>query len=69
MYKPSIYLVVTYFPRYLPIDETYILKKIIIEVKPNINSDEVHPQLSNYRHRVDDGALLEVAGNWVAKVK
>jgi hypothetical protein len=40
-----------------------------MEVKPNINSDEVHPQLSNYMHPVDDGALLEVAGNWVAKVK
>jgi hypothetical protein len=41
----------------------------MMEVKPNINSDEVHPQLSTYRHPVDDGALLEVAGNWVAKVK
>jgi hypothetical protein len=37
-----------------------ILTKLITEVKPNINSIEVHPQLSNKSHPVD-GALVSVS--------
>jgi hypothetical protein len=43
MYKPSTYLQVAYFPTHLPIYETYL----VIKMKPNINSVEVHPQVSN----------------------
>jgi hypothetical protein len=54
MHKPSTYLVIAYFPTYLPI---YIWDlfptELVIKVKPNINSDEVHPQLSNNGHPVD----------------
>jgi hypothetical protein len=57
MYKPSTYLIVTYFPTYLPIYETYFLQSLLTKVKPNINSVEVHPQLSNNRHPVD-GVLV-----------
>jgi hypothetical protein len=57
MYKPSTYLIVTYFPTYLPIYETYFLQSLLAKVKPNINSVEVHPQLSNNPHPVD-GALV-----------
>jgi hypothetical protein len=53
MYKPSTYLVVTYFPTYLPIYETYFLQNWLPKVKPNINSVKVHPQLSNNGHPVD----------------
>jgi hypothetical protein len=35
------------------------LKELITKVKPNINSVEVHPQLSNNGHPVD-GALVWV---------
>ncbi len=56
MYKPSIYLVVNY----LPIYETYFLQNLITKVKPNSNSVDVHPQLSNNRHPVDD----VVCGCW-----
>jgi hypothetical protein len=51
MYKPSTYLVVTYFPT-----------ELVTKVKPNINSVEVHPQLSNNGHPVD-GALVGAAGS------
>jgi hypothetical protein len=30
----------------------------VTKVNPNINSVEVHPQLSNNRHPVDDDALV-----------
>jgi len=57
MYKPSTYLVVTlfsYLSSYLPI---YIWDlfptETITKVKRNINSVEVHPQLSNNGHPVD----------------
>jgi len=57
MYKPSPYLEVGYFP-YL---STYIWDlfppELVTKVKPNINSVEVHPQLSNNRHPVN-GALV-----------
>jgi hypothetical protein len=41
------------------------VKKLVTKVKANINSVEVHPQLSNNQHPVD-GALVGadfVAGN------
>jgi hypothetical protein len=50
MYKPPTYFIVTYFPTYLPIYETYFLQSLFTKVKPNINSVEVQPQLSNNRH-------------------
>jgi hypothetical protein len=42
MYEPSTYLVITYFPTYLPIYETYFLQNLVTKVKPNINSVEFH---------------------------
>jgi hypothetical protein len=60
MYKPSTYLVVTYFPTYVPIYETLYW---FAKVKPNINSVEVYPQLSNNRHPVD-GALVGAGSLW-----
>ncbi len=63
MYKPSTYLVVTYFPTYLHMYETYFIQKLVTKVKPNINSVEVHPQLSNYWHPVD-GALVGAGSLW-----
>jgi len=53
MYEPSTYLLVIYFPTYLPIYETYFITELATKVKPNTNSDEVHPQLSNNGHLVD----------------
>jgi hypothetical protein len=55
MYKPFTYLLITYFPTYLPIYETYFLAELVIKVKPNINPVEVHPELSNNGHPVDAG--------------
>ncbi len=57
MYRPSTYLKVAYFPTCLPTHETYFLPELGTKMKPNINSVEVHPQLSNNRHPVD-GALV-----------
>jgi hypothetical protein len=57
MYKVFAYLVVTYFPTYLPIYKTEFLLNCLPKVKPNINSVKVHPQLSNKKHPVD-GALM-----------
>jgi hypothetical protein len=57
MYKPSTYLLITYFPTYLPIYETYFPTESVTKVKPNLNSGEVHPELSNTGHPVD-GALV-----------
>jgi hypothetical protein len=37
--------------------------ELVTKVKPNINSDEVHPQLSNNRHPVD-GALVGAGSLW-----
>jgi hypothetical protein len=48
MYKPSTYLVVTYFPTYLLMYETYFPTELVIKVKPNINSVEVHSQLGEW---------------------
>jgi hypothetical protein len=36
MYKPSTYLVVSYFPTYLPIYETYIVFRFIIEYSSSL---------------------------------
>ncbi len=54
MNKPSACIIVTYFPSYLrPLTEWFTM------VKLDINSVEVHPQLSQNRHPVDD-ALVDV---------
>jgi hypothetical protein len=37
--------------------ETYFLTELVTKMKPNVNSVEVRPQLSNNRHPVD-GALV-----------
>jgi hypothetical protein len=50
MYKLSIHLVVTYFPT-----------ELVIKVNPNINSVEVHPQLSN--NRQEDPGLFRTTKN------
>jgi hypothetical protein len=66
MYKPSTCLVVTYFPTYLPIyDETLFLQNLVTKVKPNINSVEVHPELSYNGHPVD-GALVGADSVWAS---
>jgi hypothetical protein len=36
MYKSSTYLLITYFPTYLPIYETYFPTELVTKVKPNI---------------------------------
>jgi hypothetical protein len=63
MCKSSTYLVVTYFLTYLTIYETYFLTNLVIKVKPNINSVEVHPQLSSNGHPVD-GAMVGASSPW-----
>jgi hypothetical protein len=60
MYKPCTYLVIAYFPNYL------FPTVLVTKVKPNINSVEVHPQLSNNRHPVD-GALVGAGSLWPEK--
>jgi len=45
MYKPSMYLIVTYFSTYLPTDETYLPQNWVAKVKPSINSVHVPPHL------------------------
>jgi hypothetical protein len=66
MYKPSTYLVVTYFPTYLPIYETYFPTELVTKVKPNLNSVEVHPQLTNNGHPVDGRCA---SGCWFTKAQ
>ncbi len=39
---------------------------MVAKVKPNINSVEVHPQLSNNWHPVDGGALVGAGSLWLA---
>jgi hypothetical protein len=63
MDKPSTYLLITYFPTYLAISETYFLTELVNKAKPNIISVEVHSQLSNNRHPVD-GALVGPGSLW-----
>jgi hypothetical protein len=62
-YKPSTYLLITYFHTYLPIYETYFPTQLVTKVKWNINSVEVHLQLSNNEHPVD-GELVGVGSLW-----
>jgi hypothetical protein len=57
MYKPSTYLVVTYFPTYLRKYETYFFTELVTKMKSDITIVEVHPQLSNKGHPVD-GVLV-----------
>jgi hypothetical protein len=57
MYKPSNYLVITYFPTYLPKYETYFFTELVTKMKSDITIVEVHPQLSNKGHPVD-GVLV-----------
>jgi hypothetical protein len=61
MYKQSAYLVPTSFPAYLVSTihpyMTYFLQNGFTEVKPDINSVEVHPQLSHDGHPVN-GSLV-----------
>jgi hypothetical protein len=57
MCKAFTYLVVTYFPTYLYMGPASLLNGFT-KVKPDINSVEVHPQLSYITvNTVDDGAL------------
>ncbi len=69
MYKPATYLVVTYLFSYL---STYIADlfptELVTKVKPNINSVEVHPQLTNNGHPVDR-ALVGAGSLWPALVR
>ncbi len=58
MYKPSSYIIINYFPTYLCMQNL-----LVIKVKPNINSLEVHPQLSNNGHPMD-GMLAGVNSLW-----
>jgi hypothetical protein len=53
---------------YLPIYVTYFLQNWFTQVKPNINSDEVHPQLSNNRHPVD-GETVCAGSLWQGKME
>ncbi len=64
MYKSSTYLVVIYFPTYLPIYETYFPTELVTKVKSNINLLEVHPQLRNNGHPVD-GVLVGADSLWL----
>jgi hypothetical protein len=66
MYKPSTYLVNTYFLTYLPIYETYFPTELVTKVKPNINSVELHPQPSNNGHPVG-GVLVSAGSLWPLK--
>jgi hypothetical protein len=43
MYKPSIHLVNTYFPTYLPRYMYLFLTNLVTKVKPNINLVDIHP--------------------------
>jgi hypothetical protein len=63
---PTFYLVVTFFPTYLPIYAIYFTQNWLPWLKPNMNSVEVHPQLSNNRLPVD-GALVGAGSLWPFK--
>ncbi len=64
MYKPLAYLVVTYFPTCRPVYDTSF-SELVTKVRPDINSVEVHPKLSNNGHPVD-GVLVGVGSLWPA---
>jgi hypothetical protein len=63
MYKPSAYLVVTYFPTYRRDYDTYFLRELVTKVRPDINSVEVHPKLSNNGYQLD-GVLVGASLLW-----
>ncbi len=68
-YKPSTYLPSSYlFSTYLPVYISDLFPtELVTMLKPNINSVEVHPQLSNNRHPVDEctgGCWFTVADIW-----
>jgi hypothetical protein len=64
MYKPY-YLSSSHLFSYLSSDvySTYVFTKWASKVKPDINSVEVHPQLSHNGHLVD-GALVGAGSLW-----
>jgi hypothetical protein len=62
MYKPSTYVEVAYFPTYLPIWDLFPTE-LVTKMKPNMNSVELHPQLSNDGHPVD-GAPVGAGSLW-----
>jgi len=65
--KPSTYLVVTLFSNLSTYVKDLFPTELVTKVKQNINSGEVHRQLSNNRYPVD-GALGGGAGSlWPAK--
>jgi hypothetical protein len=57
MYKPSPYIVITYFPYLSAYVWELFPTELVTKMKSTINSVEVHPQLSNNRHPVD-GVLV-----------
>jgi hypothetical protein len=63
MYKTSTYLVVTYFPTYVPYIWDLFPTKLVTKVKTHINSVEVQPQRSDNRHPVD-GELVGAGSLW-----
>ncbi len=61
----TIYLLTSYLFSYLFIYIWYLfLTLLVTNVKPNISSAEVHPQLSNNGHPVD-GALVGAGSLWL----
>jgi len=57
--KPFTYQVITYFSTNLPIYTRDLFPtQLVTKVKPNINSVEVHPQLSKNNEHPVDGALV-----------
>jgi hypothetical protein len=61
MYKPSTYLVVTYFPTYLLIYRNYLLTEYVLLTKVKLEINPAHPQLSHNGHHPVDG---ELGGSW-----
>jgi hypothetical protein len=61
MYKPSTYLIISFFSTYI---QDLFRRNWLPRVKPNINSVEVHPQLSNKGHPVD-GVLVGAGSLWL----
>ncbi len=64
MYKPSTYLVVAYFSYLYAYIWNLLPAGLVTKMKPNINSVEFHPQLSNNEHPVD-GMLVGAGSVWL----